>query len=161
MNWYNSLDEWNTLLFRQNSLLHKLLCKENDEEARFYLVCGEYTLENFTDDSFDEAQTETLRTFDFQPLEAIHLFKEFPTDFAEGQLLIPKWSEKAWKPHIYDDILQETARGEIKPFFVSFATSSICTPYEGGMDCILATEKETEEIKKQFSSWLSPFSSGL
>ncbi|MFY8000173.1 MAG: DUF3885 domain-containing protein [Candidatus Kapaibacteriota bacterium] len=154
-------EEWNTLLLRQNTLLQKLMCNEQDDEARLYLVCGEYALKKNAQDSFDEAMTETLKTRDFTPLEAIDLFQEFPQLFAEGQIMIPKWSEETWKPHQFDNILQETARGEIKPFFVSFATASICAPYEGGMDCILATEKETEEVKKQFSSWLSPFSSGL
>lgn len=157
----DTLEEWNTLLLRQNTLLHKLLCKEHDDEARFYLVCGEYALEKNAQDSFDEAKTENLRTLDFTPLEAINLFQEFPQIFAEGQIMIPKWSEETWKPHQFDNVLQETARGEIKPFFVSFATSSICAPYEGGMDCILATEHDMENCKVEFQSWLSPFSSGL
>jgi hypothetical protein len=154
-------EEWNTLLLRQNTLLLKILGSKNDDEARFYLVCGEYALEKNAQNSFDEAKTETLETRDFTPLEAIDLFQNFPQIFAEGQIMIPKWSEMTWKPHQFDKVLKETARGEIKPFFVSFATASICAPYEGGMDCILATENDRENCKVEFQSWLSPFSSGL
>lgn len=154
-------EEWEMLLLRQNTLLHKILCGKNDNEARFYMVYGEYALKKNAQDSFDEAKTETLKTCDFTPLEAIDLFQEFPQIFAEGQIMIPKWSEMTWKPHQFDSILQETARGEIKPFFVSFATASICAPYEGGIDCILATENDMQNCNAEFQSWLSPFSSGL
>ncbi len=153
-------EEWEMLLLRQNTLLHKILGSKNDDETRFYLVCGEYALKKNAQDSFDEAKTATLKTCDFMPLEAIDLFQEFPQIFAERQIMIPKWSEMTWKPRQFDNILQETARGEIKPFFVSFATASICAPYEGGMDCIFSTIEARDAAKSRYAAWLSAHPSG-
>lgn len=154
-------DEWETLLFRHNTVLSALFSHEESSEASVYLVCGEYGYTNDITDREDEAQHESLKSYEFTPLETVLLGKEFPQYFSEEQMMMAKFSKVVWKPHEFDVLLQAAAREEIRPFFVSFEKARICGLYEGGMDCILATELEATEYKQQFSSWLSPFSSGL
>ncbi len=67
-----------------------------------------------------------------------------------------------WRPQVFDSLLRLVADDTVANTMILSTTGHwIYHPYDGGADVILGTTAERDQLKAQFSSWLSSRSDGL
>ena len=71
-------------------------------------------------------------------------------------------STRRWSAHCLDPILRLVAVDTVaNAMILSTSGGWLFYPYAGGMDLILATSEERDEVRAAFPQWLSPRSDGL
>lgn len=146
------------LLARQNTLLLDVI--ENASEC--FLIAG-----NYEDSPLEKnlKHCPALGGFKFQNF--VRLSKQ---DFNPDELepdekplyLSLFFASYNLKAESLDEILLCVADEKISNFFVAnFGTQRIFAPYDGGVDIVLKSSEERDELKLKYKDWLSNHPEGL
>ena len=136
-------EEWVELFKRHNRIADEVLGKG----ARCWLVSAHSHEDGDLRDRFD---------FNYQ-------FSWFENDGFDEDIEWPVYAaETIWQAGQFDSAIQKIASDEDRfLLFVSQVTYAIFSPYDGGMDVICPSGKQTSILKAKFPSWLPNNEYGL
>lgn len=148
----NAVEE-QIILERQNQLIGDLLT----DGARILIMIGFYSW-NINDNDFDEyIDTSSYRLIDKIRLDQLDLKNKLEEETYYNIFI----KEEFWRKNGFNDFLVRIANGETRGAIVSFDTSSIAVPYDGGIDLILPSKELKDLFKNKYYEWLSKRSDGL
>lgn len=70
-------------------------------------------------------------------------------------------AEADWDPAAVRKALIAIADDQLRALWVEVATGQVFAPYDGGVDCILASSGRRDSLKAKYAGWLSERADGL
>jgi hypothetical protein len=142
-------EDWFCLLNRQN----EILCDLFHTNSKIFIVTGEYN--SGVPRVHITENDEIFKSYKFQKLNGIDLYKADSDNYDEGQLYLPAFAETIWCHGRHDMLLREIAMDNARAFFVSFDLNVIAAPYDGGVDFILKDDSTKYFYKNKYKQYLS------
>ncbi len=125
-------EEWECLLFRQNTVIDSLV----EQGTAIRIV-------------FNSIPKKSGLFRDYH-LQSLGIIQEDEDETAYESFLL----ETTWKSHSLDPFLESCANWEILAFII--APDCLIYPYEGGMDIILKDKWSCEAFAVVYDRWLAP-----
>jgi hypothetical protein len=136
-----------TILLRQNILADEVL----GAEASSWLVCCR---------AVGGGPERHMRPY--RSLIARYNMTKVWSFTADADLRFSAYAARVtWRAGTFDDVLLQIADDEVSALWVSETTGAVFAPYDGGIDCILASPAEMQGMKAQHRAWLSQYPGGL
>jgi hypothetical protein len=143
--------EYEEILKRQNTLLSDFL----PGSAQVCLLLAEFGDARET----DAVRLRQLETFQWAEFQSFAVEQERAEAFPPH--IQVKWASLNFTPGILDALLLRAADDLERFLILNVEHEVILAPYDGGLDCLLATTEERDAAKQRYSPWLSTLPSGL
>jgi hypothetical protein len=129
--------EWNSLLYRQNSVIDNLI----PQGTSISFVINWVEEDNYIFKSFDPQSLGIIQEAEGEPAYNSYLL------------------ETTWESHSLNPLLIMIADDMMRAFII--APNCLIGPYDGGMDVILKDPNACYAFKRRFKDWLSLRADGL